>query len=266
MRTFLVTAYVGVVTDEVEPTFDREWIEFYDPADSETVVRANLTWLTSRWNCIFGQGCPGIDFGQPADGCCLHGAFFTDEDDVERVRRAAQKLTPETWQLHRDWDEVLEDDTLENEDGVEEPAVKTAVVDGACVFHNRAGFETGPGCALHQQAMRDGVHPMDYKPEVCWQLPVKRDFTSIDRADGSVTPVTIIDEFDRASWGPGGHDFHWWCTDAKLAHKGAKRVYQSYEPELTAMLGASAYQRLAEICDQSVERGLQAPHPADPGE
>ncbi|GAB3992979.1 hypothetical protein GCM10029992_03440 [Glycomyces albus] len=158
---------------------------------------------------------PGIERDQPADGCCLHGAFYTDADDIRRVKRAAAKLTPETWQLHRRFKDTLVDDTLENDDGEEEPAKKTAVVDGACVFHNRDGFGTGPGCALHQQAMRDGVHPMEYKPEVCWQLPVKRDFTTEHRADGTDVDVTLITEFDRASWGPGGHDFDWWCTGSR---------------------------------------------------
>ena len=29
---------------------------------------------------------------------------------------------------------------------------RTRLVDGACVFLNRPGFPTGPGCALHQHA------------------------------------------------------------------------------------------------------------------
>src|SRR5690606_36011749 len=98
--------YGGRMTDEVAPDHDREWVEFFDPEDPQTLVRADLTWLLSRWGCIFGKapeagGCPGIDLERSADGCCLHGAFYTDGDDVKRVRRAVGKLTAETWQLHR---------------------------------------------------------------------------------------------------------------------------------------------------------------------
>jgi hypothetical protein len=255
------------MTDEVGLDFDREWVEFFDPDDPETLVRADLTWLLSRWGCIFGRhpeagGCPGIEAGQPADGCCLHGAFYTDEADIKRIKRSVKRLTPETWQLHRPWRETIVDDTLENDDGEEEPAKKTAVVDGACVFHNREGFPGGTGCALHQQAIRDGVHPMAYKPEVCWQLPVKRDFKTEHRADGRDVSVTLITEFDRASWGPGGHDFDWWCTSSPLAHTAAEPVYRSYETELIELLGPAAYGRLAELCVRREKLGQVAPHPA----
>ncbi|MCC3762778.1 hypothetical protein K3N28_06795 [Glycomyces sp. TRM65418] len=261
------------MTDEVGLDFDREWVEFFDPDDPDTMVRADLTWLLSRWGCIFTGGsgdgdrsgrpsCPGIDLERPADGCCLHGAFYTDADDIKRVRKIVKKLTPETWQLHRPWGETIVDDTLENEDGEEEPAKKTAVVDGACVFHNREGFGAGAGCVLHQQAMRDGVHPMAYKPEVCWQLPVKRDFRTDHRADGREVSVTLITEFDRPSWGPGGHDFDWWCTGSPLAHTAAEPVYRSYATELVELLGRAAYERLAELCERREKLGQVAPHPA----
>ena len=45
---------------EVDLVFPRAWIEFQDPADSDQVFRCDLTWLTSNWTCIFGNGCPGI--------------------------------------------------------------------------------------------------------------------------------------------------------------------------------------------------------------
>ena len=84
---------------EVPLDFSREWVEFVDPADPEHVVRADLTWLTSAWTCIFGRGCAGVVEGRPDDGCCSHGAFFTDDDDVARVTAAVGDLTDEDWQL-----------------------------------------------------------------------------------------------------------------------------------------------------------------------
>ena len=70
---------------EVDLDFPREWIEFTDPADPKHLIRADLTWLLSRWTCIFGTGCHGIIAGRADDGCCSHGAFFTDADDEKRV-------------------------------------------------------------------------------------------------------------------------------------------------------------------------------------
>ena len=67
---------------EVPLDFAREWVEFTDPADPEHRVRADLTWLTSAWTCIYGRGCAGVVEGRPDDGCCSHGAFFTDDDDL----------------------------------------------------------------------------------------------------------------------------------------------------------------------------------------
>ena len=103
---------------EVPLDFAREWVEFADPADPEHVVRADLTWLTSAWTCIFGRGCAGVVEGRPDDGCCSHGAFFTDDDDVARVTAAVGDLTDEDWQLapvgRGAW---TEEDSAENDSG-----------------------------------------------------------------------------------------------------------------------------------------------------
>ena len=51
---------------------------------------------------------------------------------------------------------------------------RTRLVDGACIFLNRPGWASGPGCALHQWGMRTGTHHSALKPEICWQLPLRR--------------------------------------------------------------------------------------------
>ena len=86
--------------DEKGLDFARAWVEFPDPADDEQVFRCDLTWLTSRWNCIFGSGCQGIQAGRADDGCCTLGAHFSDEDDEKRVAEHVARLTPELWQFH----------------------------------------------------------------------------------------------------------------------------------------------------------------------
>jgi hypothetical protein len=246
---------------EVDLDFVREWVEFFDPADAKHLIRADLTWLLSKWTCVFGSACHGIIAGRPQDGCCSHGAFFTDADDENRIKAAVPKLTPETWQHYRrgfkNWTEV---DTIDGS----KPARRTATQSetGPCVFLNDADFAGGGGCALHAQALRDGVHPLVYKPDVCWQLPVRREQDWTDRPDGTKLLVSTITEFDRRGWGPGGHDLDWWCTSSPDAHVGREPLYETYAAELTALIGAAGYAELAKLCAQRLEQGQVAPHPA----
>jgi hypothetical protein len=246
---------------EVPLDFPREWLEFTDPADDQHVVRADLTWLLSRWTCVFGSACHGIVAGRPQDGCCSHGAFFTDADDEARTKNAAAKLTPETWQHYRrGFKNYTAMDTIDGE----KPARRTATQskDGPCVFLNDADFAGGGGCALHAQALRDGVHPLTYKPDVCWQLPVRREQDWTKRPDGTKYLLSTLTEFDRRGWGPGGHDLDWWCTSSPDAHVGTEPMYKSYAPELIALVGQEAYDELARLCDIRLQSKLVAPHPA----
>jgi hypothetical protein len=256
------------VPPEVPLDFAREWIEFPDPADPHHVVRADLTWLSSAWTCVFGRGCAGVVEGRPDDGCCSHGAFFTDEDDLARVTAAVADLSDEDWQLapvgRGAWTEEdeAEEGRAPDEGGVR--SLRTRLVDGACVFLNRPGFPGGTGCALHRMALREGLHPMLTKPDVCWQLPVRRKQEEVERPDGTTVLVSSIGEFDRRGWGPGGHDLHWWCTGSPAAHVSAEPLVVTYEGELTALLGTAAYAELRRLTEERLDRGLVAPHPASP--
>jgi hypothetical protein len=245
---------------EVAADFPREWLEFVDPADAAHLVRADLTWLLSRWTCVFAQGCHGIVPGRAADGCCSHGAFFTDTDDEKRVRAAARGLTRATWQHYRrGFAKYTELDTV---DGSAQSRRTATREDGPCVFLNDRDFPGGGGCALHAKAVRDGVHPLEYKPDVCWQLPIRRDQQWTTRPDGSRILVSSVSEFDRRGWGEGGQDLYWWCTSSPEAHVGTDPLYMTYEAELTALLGKSAYTKLADLCTARMAAGLIAPHPA----
>jgi hypothetical protein len=245
---------------EVSLDFPRAWVEFQDPADGEQRLRCDLTWLCSRWSCIFGAGCPGIYAERPDDGCCTLGAHFSDADDEERVATFVKVLTPDDWQFHqvghrgKRWVETDEEGDR-----------KTAVHEGACIFLNRPGFQGGSGCALHSWALRNDRHPLETKPDVCWQLPVRRLFRDVELTDGtSYTEVTIT-EYDRRGWGPGGHDFDWYCSGNSEAHQAAEPVYLSYQPELVELIGRQAYDVLAEHCRNhlAATRSLTL-HPADP--
>jgi hypothetical protein len=172
--------------------FAREWVEFVDPADAEQIFRCDLTWLTSSWGCIFGNGCHGIVPGRAADGCCSHGAFYSGKADEKRVREFAEQLTPETWQYYKKGQKGF----TELEDGKR----RTRRVDGACIFLNRPGFEGGVGCSLHSLALTIDRHPLETKPDVCWQLPIRRTFDWIDRPDETRVLLVTIGEYDRRGW------------------------------------------------------------------
>lgn len=251
------------VVAEVPLDFPREWIEFQDPADAEHWVRADLTWLCSRWTCIFARGCHGTVAGQASTGCCNHGAYFSDKADERRVKAFAAQLTREDWDLfdvgHTKSGKLR---IVERAEDGEEKRSKTRVVDGACIFANRDGFSGGIGCALHRMALRAGKNPLETKPEVCWQLPVRREQEWLDRPDGTRILRSSIAEFDRRGWGEGGHDLDWYCTSSPEAHTGLVPMYESYGPELTALIGAAAYAELARVCGERLRLGLVAVHPA----
>lgn len=248
-------------SDEQPIDFARAWVEFPDPADEEQVFRCDLTWLTSRWNCVFGSGCQGIQAGRADDGCCTLGAHFSDEEDEERVAGFVERLTPDIWQHH----EVGTDSGWVQEDE-NDGERQTRRWNGSCIFQNRPGFEGGAGCSLHILALREGREPLETKPDVCWQLPVRRTYDWIERPDDSQILQVSIGEYDRRGWGPGGHDLHWWCTSATSAHGAGDPVYVSYRPELIELMGKAGYERLVELCEARLasQLPLVAPHPADP--
>lgn len=235
------------------PADTHEWVSFEDPDEDRTWV-FDVTFLTSPWTCIFGRGCQGVLTGPAAElaqGCCSYGAHFTDEDDEKRVEAAAQTLTPEVWQFRRQ--------------GLSRGIVKTdragdrvtRLVDGACVFLNRPGWPSGPGCALHQQALADGTRPLDTKPNVCWQLPLRRE--DAENGDGHVT--TTVRQWDRKHWGDGGAEFHWWCTQSPDAFVGSRPVYEELKDELVELTSQTAYDMLVEYV---TTRGATTflPHPS----
>ena len=259
-----------VSASEVPLDFPRAWVEFVNPDDADEVFRCDLTWLTSSYRCIFGQGCAGIYASSPDVGCCTLGAHFADEEDEARVAGYVDQLTPELWQQHPGRKVKRSDWVEKDEDG--DRKTRTSVVDGqqACVFHNRPGQgnghrSAGAGCALHILALQQGVNPLETKPDVCWQLPLRRTFRDVERTDGSTYTEVSIGEYDRRGWGPGGHDLDWYCTGNPDAHVAAEPLYVTSRAELVALMGEAGYAELAEHCDEHIRsRSRLAIHPADP--
>lgn len=220
----------------------RIWVEFTDPADEGQRFRCDLTWLTSNWTCIFGSGCPGIYAERPDDGCCTLGAHFTDREDVDRVHRVVTELGQDQWQHHPG--STRRSAWTTKADG----SRMTTVVDGACIFLNRPGFPAGAGCALHQHAVLTGQAPHTAKPDVCWQLPIRRLYRTVERPDDTSYLEVTITEYDRRTWGPGGHDLDWYCSGADEAHVAREPVYRSCRAELTELMGEPAYDELSVRC------------------
>ena len=235
------------------PVDRHEWLSFEDPVEDRTWL-FDLTFLLSRWTCIFGRGCQGV-LTEPAPelvhGCCSYGAHFTDDADRDRTAAAAAQLSDDEWQFA---DVGRREGVIQKQDG----AWTTLLHEDACVFLNRPGFPAGAGCALHVAALNRGMRHMDLKPEVCWQLPLRRH----DATDEVGHVTSTVREWKRRDWSEGGFEFAWWCTDAPDAFVGDRTVLASMADELVAMIGQPVYELLLAAVAERTARPL--PHPAVP--
>jgi hypothetical protein len=232
----------------------HEWVSFDDPVEDRTWV-FDVTFLMSPWTCIFGRGCQGVLTGPAEDlaqGCCSYGAHFVDEDDEAATLAYAELLTADQWQ-HREAARRKGGSTKRNKAG----EIKSRLVDGACIFLNRPGFEGGIGCALHKGALDAGERPLDWKPDVCWQLPLRLEEHTDE--DGHVT--STLREWKRRDWGAGGFEFHWWCTDDPDAFVDREQVYVTMRDEIVEMIGTSAYDLFVQHVAARGGPSQYLPHP-----
>ena len=237
----------------------HEWVSFEDPDEDRTWL-FDATFLTSSWTCIFGRGCQGVlteDFSEAVQGCCSYGAHFTGPDDIAHTQAMAERLTPDQWQFHdvgQDGEGVI----VTNAEG----DVTTRLVDDACIFLNRPGFDgDGLGCAFHHAAAQSGQRHLDLMPEVCWQLPLRR----IDETDENGHVTSTVREWKRRDWGEGGADFHWWCTESDEAFIGHRPVYEELADELREIVGEVAFEMVVHHLEKRRrKRGTEVylPHPA----
>jgi hypothetical protein len=200
-----------------------------------TVWRFETTFLASNWTCLWGRGCLGI-LAAPApelnQGCCSVGAVLDGDDESRNISALAATLDPRRFERHAD----------ARDGGVFADAsrLSTRVVDGACIFFNRPGFAGGEGCALHLAALDAAESPTEWKPSVCWQLPIKVDWE--EREDGS--EVATVRGWTREDWNEEGDTMAWCCTEGELAYVGDQRVVDSLRHELEEIVGAGVYVEL----------------------
>ena len=203
----------------------------------DVVWRFDRSFLESNWACIWGRGCLGI-LDEPAEhlgqGCCSVGAELGDEDEARNIAALAATVDPARF----------EHNALAAADGIfsDETRTQTRIVDGACIFFNRPGFAGGTGCALHLEAIASGESPVDWKPSVCWQLPIKVDWS--DDPDRDDAEIATVRRWSRADWGAEGETMAWCCTEGDRAYVGERSVLESLGEELEAIVGTVVHVEL----------------------
>ena len=235
-----------------DPTGDPD--AFIEIIDDDTVWRFEREFLESNWTCLFGRGCHGILDHRAAElnqGCCSLGAHFGDgepgQSEAMNVDAYAAMLTPEQFQFHAVAHEehtpaATADDGANGIFGDRE-RTHTRVVDGACIFLNRPGFAGGEGCALHIAALESGDSPTEWKPSVCWQLPIRVDWQDVDDHTESAT----VRRWTRSDWGEHGQKMAWCCTERSEggeAYSGTERVIDSMAESLVALAGETVWVEL----------------------
>ena len=220
--------------------------------DGATVWRFDEDFLRSGWTCIWGRGCAGI-LPEPAphlgQGCCSVGADLDGEDEARAISALAATIAPERFQHH----EAAERGGIFADASTR---AATRIVDGACIFLNRPGFAGGAGCALHLEALASEESPLEWKPEVCWQLPLH-----VEWEEGAEpgTEVASLRRWSRADWGREGETMAWCCTEDRTptadAYVGERPVVESLAEELTAIVGHEVYVELRRRLDAAAPDG-----------
>jgi hypothetical protein len=230
----------------------RETVTFRDA--SGWSWEFDLTFMLSNYRCIWGCGCPDIRLQGTARGCCADGVEIYQGDgdtagreDLKKIRGRVRQLTDEDWQNQRvalgrggrdAWGKAR----------FKRDSVHTRLYRGACIFHNRVDHPGGAGCALHVAALRRGENPMDWKPRICWQVPLYFD------SDHETKTITVR-ACRTADWG-GEEILDWWCTEHPDTFSADQPVYVTMEAELRRVCGDPVYSELAAYCQAREPRKL----------
>jgi hypothetical protein len=218
---------------------------FEEIQDGETTWRFDDAFLRSNWTCIWGRGCVGI-LAEPApelqQGCCSVGAVLDDEEEARTIAALAATIDDERFQHAAEARSGGVVGPSTDVDG--RPTWSTRIVDGACIFLNRPGFPGGAGCALHLEAEATGESPIEWKPSVCWQLPIHVDWHG---------DVATVRGWTRADWHEDGDRMAWCCTedrDSADAYVGDRPVVETLGEELQAIVGTEVYVELRRRLDR----------------
>ena len=170
----------------------------------------DVTFLTSRWTCIFGEGCPGVLDAEPApeleQGCCSYGAHFTDKADRKRVARADEAARARRVAVPGPRPTSRAAPIHKNDDGewVTRLRRRRLHLPQPARFRRRRRLRPAPG-----RAWRGASASSTGSPTVCWQLPLRLEH----HVDDNDHVTYMLREWKRRDWGEGGAEFHWWCTE-----------------------------------------------------
>lgn len=217
----------------------KRWIEIQSEGVSWLL---DMAFLLSGYHCTFGQGCPGVQ-GSSDIGCCVIGTPIYKEE-MATVKERVAMLTEDDWQNKtKRWRKFYPRRQIQS-------LYNTKIVkhkDGhqGCIFANRSDFQNGAGCAFHVAAVRRGEDPIDWKPEICWQVPLSVKW--VEGIDAYMIRMTT-----REDWNPGYADYdllEWWCTDDSSSWGNGLPVYLTLHKEL---------KKLCDLEDPTVWPKIQA--------
>lgn len=219
---------------------------YVEVTEGDRLWRFETGFLNSNWTCIWGRGCLGIETERSLEsghGCCSWGAQMDSVDEAMNLSAMAAMIPDHLFQYREaaTSDGIFSDDSRTN----------TKVIDGACIFLNRPGFSGGAGCALHIAAVEAEELPLDWKPSVCWQLPIKVDWElttpdqhqPADRQPG-IAEVATVRGWQRRDWGEDGTTMAWCCTEGPEAYVGKERVIDSLAGEIAEIVGEAVWVEL----------------------
>ena len=81
---------------------------------------------------------------------------------------------------------------------------------------------------------------MDWKPRICWQVPL---FSDIDEK----TKTTMVRPCRTVDWGGDGI-LEWWCPEHQDAFSVDQPVFMTMGAERRRVCGAAVYDELAAYC------------------
>lgn len=219
----------------------KQWVEI--PGGEHNWL-VDMNFMLSGFGCSWGCGCQGIS-SEPEFGCCKIGASLLDSE-LEKVKGLVAQLTDAEWQYRtKKWHvrSPFKDGDSHRHTAVNKRANGTT----GCVFSNSPDFPGGAGCAFHIAAVNRGDSPLDWKPEVCWTVPIYASWVE-------ELGVFLLRMQGRADWTGGEPDYDaikWWCTDDSVSWGDAEPFFVRYWEELqriTDGLDNGAWRNIEKVC------------------
>ena len=217
----------------------------------------DVTFLTVRLDVHLRPRLPGRAHRPGARArrraAARYGAHFIDEDDVAAVEQAASRSTDDAVAVPQEGRRKGGGPTRQGRRRHAPRAWSTAPASSSTARASPAA----PAAPCTRPRWAAGERPLDWKPEVCWQLPLRLDEHTDDH--GHVT--STLREWKRRDWGEGGDEFHWWCTDTPDAFVGDDPVYETLRDEIVEMVGEPVYELLGPPAASAAAARAASPTP-----